>query len=39
MVGQEGFEPPLTPLRYYGVEDHSGTVPFIKVYHEPLFKL
>ena len=29
-MGQEGLEPPLTPLRYYDVEDHSGTVPFRK---------
>lgn len=25
LARQEGLEPPLTPLRYYGVEDHSGT--------------
>lgn len=27
MEGLEGFEPTLTPLQYYGVEDHSGTDP------------
>lgn len=25
LVRQSGFEPPLTPLRYYALEERSGT--------------